>query len=135
MKRIGAYLFHLRLSAEDRNVIEIIDMLEEDKRAKVLDLGCYEGTITKEVARRVKARYIFGIDIMQNALLKAKQKGIETIRADINFNLPFADKFKVDSLIGIGLYPFPPLFSRFLEILDPIHANFITIKVRKADNP
>jgi trans-aconitate methyltransferase len=87
MKRIGAYLFHLRLSAEDRNVIEIIDMLEEDKRAKVLDLGCYEGTITKEVARRVKARYIFGIDIMQNALLKAKQKGIETIRADMNFNL------------------------------------------------
>ena len=74
---------------------------------------------------------------MQNALLKAKQKqkGIETIRADMNFNLPFADKFKVDSLIGIGLHPFPPLFSRFLEILDPIHANFITIKVRKADNP
>jgi ubiquinone/menaquinone biosynthesis C-methylase UbiE len=219
-------------------MLEIIDMLEEDKRAKVLDLGCYEDTITKEVARKVKTIYIFGIDIMPNALLKAKQKGIETIRADMNFNLPFADnsfdvifsnhviehlidtdkfadeiyrilkpngyaiistenlsafhnlfalffgypafsqqishrksirnpisrlylddtvpdypghmriftyfglkmffelyKFKVDRQTGIGLYPFPPVVSRIVEKMDPIHTNIITIKIRKAGNP
>lgn len=234
MKRIGAYLLYLRHSAVDRNMLKIFDMLEEDKNAKVLDLGCYDGTITKEVARRVKTIYIYGVDIMQNALFKAKQEGIETIRTDINNNLPFADnsfdvivsnhviehlvdtdkfaeeiyrilkpngyaiistenlsayhnlfalffgypafsqqishrknirnpisrlylddtvpdypghlriftyyglkrlfelyKFKVDRQTGIGIYPFPPVVSRILEKLDPIHTNIITIKIRK----
>ena len=59
MKRIGSYLFHLRCSAEHRNMLKMLDMLEEDERAKVLDLGCYDGTFTKEVARRVKTIYIY----------------------------------------------------------------------------
>lgn len=59
MKRIGAYLFYLRRSAEGRNMLKILDMLKEDRKAKVLDLGCYDGTFTKEVARRVKTRYIY----------------------------------------------------------------------------
>ena len=35
MKRIGKYLFSLRRSAEDRNMSKILDMLEENKKAKV----------------------------------------------------------------------------------------------------
>lgn len=44
-------------------------------------------------------------------------------------------KFKVDKLVGTGIYPFPPIVSRILERLDPIHANFITINVRKEIKP
>ena len=238
MKRIGKYLFSLRRSAEDRNMSKILDMLEENKKAKVLDLGCNDGIFTEKIARKVNTAYIYGVEVMQSALLKSKQKGIESVKADANNNLPFADnsfdvivsnqviehiidldgfvyevyrilrpngyavistenlsavhnlfalffgyqafsqqishkkyirnpishlylddtmpdyhghmriltyfglkqlfelyRFEIDKLAGTGIYPFPPMVSRVLEGLDPVHANFITVKVRKVVRP
>ena len=238
MKGIGEYLFNLRLSAEDRNRSKILDMLEENKKAKVLDLGCNDGVFTEDIAKRLNTVYIYGVEVMQFAILKSKQKGIETVKADANNNLPFANNsfdvivsnqviehiidldrfvdevyrilrpngyavistenlsavhnlfalffgyqafsqqishkkyirnpishlyldgtmpdypghmriltyfglkqlfelygFEIDKLVGTGIYPFSPMVSRVLEGLDPVHANFITVKARKAVGP
>lgn len=40
--------------------------------------------------------------------------------------------FKVENLVGGGYYPFPVKFlSKIMANIDPKHAHFITMKVRK----
>ena len=56
---------------------------------KVLDLGCRDGTLTKEFA---EGNEVVGADIDRNALqLISKQLGIETHWLDLNAEWPFSD--------------------------------------------
>ena len=41
-------------------------------------------------------------------------------------------KFEVESVIGVGYYPFPNFIARVLSKIDKNHAVYVTIKVRKA---
>ena len=55
----------------------------------VLDLGCRTGALTQHYA---KGNWIVGVDVDRRALELAKERlGIETVWADIEDELPFAD--------------------------------------------
>lgn len=68
-----------------------LDLLEEQPNAVLLDCGCCEGQTTLDVAKRVNPSRIYGIDIVEDALKKARQRGITTINTDLNEEFPLSD--------------------------------------------
>ncbi len=58
---------------------------------KVLDIGCYDGTIAALI--KEKNNEVYGVDISQNAVELATQKGVKAQITDIDSGLPFSDDF------------------------------------------
>lgn len=58
---------------------------------KVLDVGCGEGTMLCEVARKANGASLFGFDISELAARKAAEKGLPAMVADAEAGLPFKD--------------------------------------------
>jgi SAM-dependent methyltransferase len=55
---------------------------------KVLDLGCRTGAVTQHF---VPGNHVVGADVDETALERAAERGIETVWADVEERLPFAD--------------------------------------------
>ena len=70
-------------------------LLEKNRRARVLDLGCDNGQLVKQrINCYVGSRFIWGIDIDRKALSKAAKRGIKTFCLNLNgARLPFKDNF------------------------------------------
>ncbi len=58
---------------------------------KVLDCGCSGGQLSMAVAERTGASEVWGIDIHDEALDTASQKGIIVRHADLNMKMPLPD--------------------------------------------
>lgn len=86
MLRIFNYL-GTQVGSEYRRVI--LSLLEQNPDAKLLDLGCGNGEFALKVAERIGTREIYGIDIVEENIVKAKAKGIEVYQGDLNDRLPF----------------------------------------------
>ncbi len=84
--RITDYLTKQEM-LENRRVILL--PFEQNPSTKLLDCGCHNGEQTLEVAERIGTQKIYGIDIIQEYLDKAKAKGIEVYKSDLNQKLPF----------------------------------------------
>jgi methionine biosynthesis protein MetW len=57
---------------------------------RLLDIGCGDGALTLKLARQVGAADIFGIDISQEACVRARASGVDAISLDIDGTLlPF----------------------------------------------
>jgi 2-polyprenyl-3-methyl-5-hydroxy-6-metoxy-1,4-benzoquinol methylase len=56
---------------------------------KVLDLGCYDGTVGSLLQRN--GNEVYGVDISEKPVQLAKQKGIEAYVADIEDGIPFPE--------------------------------------------
>lgn len=77
--------------ATRRAVIELLKKYNV-KAHKILDLGCGMGSFTIEVAKYVGGLIIIGVDISDYALDKAKEKGIDVVKVDLESSpLPFRD--------------------------------------------
>lgn len=74
-------------AAEAVRVTILVKLVSSGSR--VLDIGCYDGTIA--ACFKKNNNRIFGIDISQEALKIAHSKGIPSSVADINQSLPFKD--------------------------------------------
>jgi len=66
-------------------------MLDHDLNAKVIDLGCGKGDFTLKVKERIDCKEIYGVDVWDEALREAKNKGIEAEKMDLNEELSFPD--------------------------------------------
>lgn len=61
---------------------------------KYLDLGCGDGYITCWFAREMGAKEVFAIDIDDDALKKAEERGIKTFKINLSSEkLPFPDNY------------------------------------------
>jgi SAM-dependent methyltransferase len=68
----------------------LISALVGDKGNAVLDLGCRTGALTQHYAR---GNWVVGVDVDRSALDVAKERlGIETVWADVEDELPFANE-------------------------------------------
>lgn len=79
-------------SSDDQSPNEIFETIDPLMRTgkRLLDVGCGEGKIT-EIAR-TKFDEIYGCDISKTVLLTAKERGISTIRVDLNDGfVPYKD--------------------------------------------
>jgi 2-polyprenyl-3-methyl-5-hydroxy-6-metoxy-1,4-benzoquinol methylase len=54
-------------------------------------LGCGEGTWTLAVAERIGTKEIHGVEIAEDLIEKAVQKGLVVVRSDLNGRFPFDD--------------------------------------------
>ena len=55
-----------------------------------LDIGCGAGTVTAELAKR--GHTVFGLDIQDEAVRRARLRGLQARVADLNGPLPFEDQ-------------------------------------------
>lgn len=73
--------------------IPLIDILDSKKDEIVLDLGCGDGTLAKEIEE--KGSKVIGIDLSENMILKAKENRIEAYvmsAIDLKFENNYFDK-------------------------------------------
>jgi len=57
---------------------------------QVLDIGCGAGAVTAELVKR--GHTVFGLDIQDEAIRRAKLRGLQARVADLNGPLPFEDR-------------------------------------------
>jgi SAM-dependent methyltransferase len=79
-------------SAAELNINNIISLIDLDRSAKLIDLGCDDGDITMRIAKKLQSKDITGIDIIEDELNKAKEKNIKTYKMDLNNKLEFKDE-------------------------------------------
>jgi SAM-dependent methyltransferase len=89
MSRALATVFE---AAEDENKDVILGLVAAgEPRARVLDLGCYNGSFTLELAKAARAEQIVGVEWLPHHAAAARERGIEIAESDLNEALPFAD--------------------------------------------
>ncbi|MCL0057490.1 class I SAM-dependent methyltransferase, partial [Dehalococcoidales bacterium] len=84
--KILTYLHYQAVSVEARTIV--LNLCEKNPDTRLLDVGCGDGEITMKVAERIGTKMIWGIDIVEDSLTKAKAKGIQVVAADLNQPLP-----------------------------------------------
>jgi len=73
--------------------ISLVDILDSENDEIVLDLGCGDGTLAKEIEK--KGSKVIGIDLSENMIQKAKENGIEAYvmsATDLKFGNSYFDK-------------------------------------------
>ena len=69
-----------------------LELLENNSSAKVLDLGCGDGRFTLKARERIGTKRVYGVDIYDPSIERAKSRGIHVIKWDLNeFPYPFKD--------------------------------------------
>jgi len=89
---ISKYLDRIFQQTDLENRRVIFSLLEHNRDAKLLDLGCGDGSFTLMVAERIGTKDIYGIDTVRENVTKAKEKGIVAYPGDLNEKLPFEDE-------------------------------------------
>jgi len=71
------------------NTHNILSLLHSDPKARVIDLGCDDGQLTKKIAYTVKTKDIWGVDLIGRRLRLAAKRGITVKKINLNGKLPF----------------------------------------------
>ena len=77
--------------ADKLNKKNILSMLEKNSKNKLLDLGCDDGKWTLNLAKSVGTKRVYGIELIENQLKKARKKGLTVKKADLNGKFPFVN--------------------------------------------
>jgi trans-aconitate 2-methyltransferase len=88
-------LYRERSSLQQTMAAEVLQDLDVTSSERVLDVGCGDGRITSEIARRVPNSYVVGVDASSNMIELASQKIGTNLRfkvADARL-LPFNHEF------------------------------------------
>ena len=83
-----SYLLNLYKDAVDLNHKNISGLLDRNKKAVFLDLGCDDGVLTVKMAKKIGTKNILGIDIVDKQLKIAKKNKVKTFKADLNSVFP-----------------------------------------------
>ena len=75
-------------ATELENKRVILNLLETDESARVLDLGCGDGSFTVELGKKVATTELHGIEIDEESIQQCEAKGITAYRADLNEPMP-----------------------------------------------
>jgi SAM-dependent methyltransferase len=91
--RLSRWAASLYESAAAENVRAIERLLEPaEGGASMVDLGCDDGYLTARLAARVGADRVQGVEIVEERARLAEERGVDVERADLNAQLPFADR-------------------------------------------
>jgi SAM-dependent methyltransferase len=85
------YFRYLRSAASKMYQADILDLLEPNPDAFLLDVGCDNGEWTECLLSKIGCSSAIGIDVVDHALLKAKQNRVEVVKSDIANGFPFRD--------------------------------------------
>ena len=81
---IKKYLSYLIKTAEQNYLKNIYSAVSAKRASSFLDIGCYTGENTLQIAELCEANKIYGIELNQEAIEVAEKKGIIIYKQDIN---------------------------------------------------
>lgn len=87
------YLQKLYEEAVELNHKNISNLLENNSNAKFLDLGCDDGNLTMKLAKVIGTINIYGVEIVDEKIKIAEEKGIKIKKFDLNGKFDFPDSF------------------------------------------
>jgi len=91
--KLNSYFINQWENAMKKNNENILNLLDTNPQAKLLDLGCDNGEWTSKIANKVMTKNIYGIEICLDAAKESMKKGIDVKLADLNEPFPFSDNF------------------------------------------
>jgi SAM-dependent methyltransferase len=88
------YLLSLWTEAEDAYRKRILELVASAKPTSLLDLGCHDGEWTERLvaASGGSVERAAGVEVVEEPRRAAERRGIETVAADLNDKLPFAEE-------------------------------------------
>jgi|GEM_PF-1556546 Methylase involved in ubiquinone/menaquinone biosynthesis len=81
VRRMAEYFWYYGASDSWR---AIFSLLERNDGASLLDLGCGDGSSTMLVAERIGASKVYGIDLDEENVMRARERGVIVYRSDLN---------------------------------------------------
>jgi 2-polyprenyl-3-methyl-5-hydroxy-6-metoxy-1,4-benzoquinol methylase len=98
---------------DERNRVAF-SLLELNKSAKVIDFGCWDGEFTLEIGKVIGTTELYGVDIMQNGLKLAMERGIKGLQCDLNKPLPIESE-TFDAVVSIETLEHVPMTDNFIK--------------------
>lgn len=92
MRMLRERLKKLQDSADLENRRAILNLVESNKSAKVLDCGCGEGDFTKELGRRIGTTELYGIEAAEEFMGQPQERGVKVYMVNLNEVLPIDDE-------------------------------------------
>jgi SAM-dependent methyltransferase len=99
----------LDLDERGNTFAKIADVWQETKtQMRILDIGCGAGSVCEQAVQM--GHLVYGLDIMQEAVRRADQKGLKARVHDVNQGLPFEDRY-FDCILALDIleHLFDPL--------------------------
>lgn len=97
---LKSYLSKLAHENGKQSYDNITSLLEKDSNPKVfLDVGCYNGEMSKKWGEHLGAKEIWGIEVLDKAGQEAKKRGIKVYKEDLNFGWKIPSE-SVDVLVA-----------------------------------
>jgi trans-aconitate 2-methyltransferase len=95
MTEWNAQLYRERSTLQQTMAAEVLQSLDLTSSERVLDVGCGDGRITFEIARRVPKGYVVGVDPSSNMIELASQNPAPNLRFEVADarSLPFDHEF------------------------------------------
>jgi SAM-dependent methyltransferase len=81
----------LFISAMELNRRNILELVGQESRSSMCDLGCDDGAWTMEVARACHSDHVYGIEIVPERAEEARARGVEVVVTDLDGRFPFPD--------------------------------------------
>jgi methionine biosynthesis protein MetW len=66
----------------------ILSFIKKDQQSKFIDLGCDDGSLTLDAAKKIDTRSVFGLEKSPESLADCKKKGIRVIVGDLDQGIP-----------------------------------------------
>lgn len=83
MTEWNAELYRERSTLQQTMAAEVLQSLDLTSSERVLDVGCGDGRITFEIARRVPQGSVVGVDASSNMIELASQKSGSNLRFEV----------------------------------------------------
>ncbi len=86
-------LNNLRTKAVFDRKKSILNLITVNECSRLLDLGCDDGSWTLELGLKLRTKNLYGVEVNETALSKARKNGIISKNCDLNKKIPFKDNF------------------------------------------
>ena len=87
------YLVNLHKQAVQQNFEYMVDLIEPNKNATLLDLGCDRGDITLQLGRKLRSKKLYGVEVVPERIKEAEKNGVKVKNFDLNSPFKYDDDF------------------------------------------
>jgi SAM-dependent methyltransferase len=93
MNKLRSLANNWMCGVEETNRRNILSMLDKNPDAKVLDLGCDDGSWSIELGKEIGSNNIYGVEVVESRAKDAMDKGVVIKGFDLNGEFDFEDNF------------------------------------------